>query len=48
MKEENFRRIATVKAFEVVEKRLQELNAKLIEVEREKKSANAALEGVER
>ena len=48
MKEEKFRRIAIVKAIEVVEKRLQELNAKLIEVEREKKSANAALEGVER
>ena len=48
MKEEKFRRIATVKAFEVVEKRLEELNAKLTEAEREKKSANAALEGVER
>ena len=48
MKDEEGRRVSVIEAFNVVEKRVKELNAKLIEAEREKKSAKAALEGVER
>ena len=48
MKDEESRQIAAIEAFNVVEKRVKELNAKLTEVEREKKSVEVALEGVER
>ena len=48
MKDEEGRWIVAVKAFNMVEKRVKELNAKLIEAEREKKSTEAALEGAER
>ena len=48
MKDEEGRQIAVVEAFNVAEKRVKELNAKLTEAEREKKSAEPALEGVER
>ena len=48
MKEEEFRCVAVVKAFELVEKKSQELNAKLAEAERDKKSTEAALDGVKR
>ena len=44
MKEEGGRHIVVVDAFNVVEKRVQELKNKLVEVERGKKSAEAALE----
>ena len=45
MKDEEARCIATVEAFRVVDKKSQELTTKLIEVERDKKSAEAALNG---
>lgn len=48
MKDEKVRRIVVVDAFKVVEKKIQELNTKLTEVDREKKSAEAALQGVEK
>ena len=47
-KDEEGRQVAVVEAFNVAEKRVKELNAELIEAEREKKSAKAALEGTER
>ena len=43
MKEEERRRIAAVEAFSLVKKRIQELNMKLIEADRERKSVEAAL-----
>ena len=48
--EEEERKIITVDAFQVAEKRNQDMKAKLIEVEREreKKSAAAAMDNVER
>ena len=39
MKEEEGRRTAAVKAFELIENKSQELTAKLVEVDRDKKSA---------
>ena len=48
MKDEESRRIVVVEAFNVVEKRVKELNTKLTEAEREKKSVEAALERAER
>ncbi|KAL0016172.1 hypothetical protein SO802_003241 [Lithocarpus litseifolius] len=48
MKEEEGRRITAMDAFNVVEKRIQELNNKLIEADQDKKSTEAALEGAER
>ena len=48
MKEEGGRHIATVDAFNVAEKRVQEQKNKLAEAKRDKKSAEASLEGVER
>ena len=48
MKDEEGRQVAVVEAFNVAEKRVKELNAKLIEAEREKKRAEAALERMER
>ena len=47
MKEEEGRRIVA-NAFNVAEKKVQELKNKLAEAERDKKSVEAALEGVER
>ena len=47
MKEEKGRRIATVDAFHVAEKSIQDLKSKLTEEERERKSAAAALKNVE-
>ena len=48
MNEEEGRCIAAVDAFNVAEKRIQELKNKLAKAERDKKSVEAALEGVER
>ena len=48
MKGEEGRHIAAVEAFNVAEKRIQELNAKLTKADRDKKRAEVALEGVER
>ena len=48
MKEEEGRRNAAVEAFGVAEKRNQELKKKLLEVEKEKKYAAAALESAEK
>ena len=47
-KEDEGRRIAVVEAFQVVEKSNQDLKAKLIEAERERKSAAATLDNVKR
>lgn len=43
MKDEEGRRIATLDAFNVAEKQIQELNKKLTEVNRDKKSTKVAL-----
>ena len=48
MKEEEGRRIIAVDAFNVADKRIQELTTKLNEANRAKKSVKAALQGVER
>ena len=48
LKEEEGQHIATMETFTLVEQRVKDLNAKLIEAIREKKSAEAALEGAER
>ena len=48
MKEEEGRCNATVKAFNVAEKRINEMKNKMAEVERDKKSAKAALDSAER
>ena len=48
MKDKECRRVATVEAFKVAEKRLKESDANLTEVERGRKSAEVALDGVER
>ena len=48
MKEEEGRRIAAVEAFHVAEKSNQELKSKLIEAEKDKKSAEAALDSAKR
>ena len=48
MKKEEGRRIAAVDAFNVAEKRIQELKNKLAEAKRDKKSDKAALEKAER
>ena len=48
MKEEKGRCIAAMDAFNVTEKRIQELNNKLIEADRDKNSIEATLEGVEK
>ena len=48
MKEEEGRRIAAVDAFHVAEKCNQELKSRLQEEDRERKSAAAALDSVER
>ena len=48
MKEEDGGCTAVVKAFELAEKKSQELTAKLIEIDRDKKSAEATLDMAER
>ena len=48
MKEEERRRNATVEAFNLAEKRISEMKNKLFKVERDKKSAEAALDKAER
>ena len=48
MKDEDGRHIAVVDAFNVAEKRIQELKNKLIEAYGDKKSVEVALQGVER
>lgn len=48
MKEEKAKCIATMEAFRVVEKKSQQLTTKLTEAERDKRSAEAILDGVER
>ena len=48
IKEEEGRQIATVEAFSLAKKRIQEINTKLIKVDRDNKSAEAALQGTER
>ena len=48
MKDEEGRCIAAVEAFNMAEKRVKEMNAKLIEAKKEKKSIEVALEGAER
>lgn len=48
MKDEEARRIATVDAFKVAEMKIQELNTKITEADRGKKSTEAALQGVEK
>ena len=48
MKEVEGRRIAAVEAFTLAKQRIKDFNTKLIEANRDKKSAKAALEGAER
>ena len=48
MKEEEGRHIAAMDAFNVAEKRLQELTTKLNKVDRDKKSTEAALQEAKR
>ena len=48
MKEEEGKRIATMDAFHMDEKSVQDLKAKLTEEERERKSTAVALDNVER
>ena len=48
MNDKKGRQIATVEAFNMVKKRVKELNAKLIEAKKEKKSTEATLERAER
>ena len=48
MKDEDGRHIVIVDAFNVAEKRIQKLKNKLIEADIDKKSAEVALQGVER
>ena len=48
MKEEEGRCIVVVDAFNMAEKRLQELTTKLNKTDRDKKSAEAALQGAKR
>ena len=48
MKEKEGRRIAVVDTFNVADKRIQELTTKLNEVDKDKKIAEAALQGVEK
>jgi len=48
MKEEKAKRIATVEAFKVVDKKSQKLITKLIKAERDRKSVEATLDGAEK
>ena len=47
MKEEEGRRNAAVKAFNVAEKRINEMKSKMFKVERDKKSTEADLDNAE-
>ena len=48
MKKEEGRRNATVKAFNMAEKRINEMKNKMAEVERDKKSAEATLDNAKK
>ena len=48
MKEKEGRSNAAVEAFNLVEKRINDMNNKLFEVEKDKRSAEAALDSAER
>ena len=48
MKEEEGRRNATVEAFNVAKKRINEMKRKMFEVEQDKKNAKVALDNTER
>ena len=48
MKKEEGRRNATVKAFNMAEKRINEMKRKMAEVERDKKSVEAALDNAKK
>ena len=48
MKAKEGRRVATAKAFELAEKKSEDLNAKLVEADQNKKSVKATLDVVER
>ena len=48
MKEEEGQHIATMEAFTLAEQRIKDLNTKLTEANKERKSAETTLEGVER
>ena len=48
MKEEEGRHVVVMKAFKIAKRKSQDLNAKLLEVEQDKKSAEATLDVVER
>ena len=48
MKEEEGRSNAAVEAFNLVEKRINDMNNKLFEVEKDKRRAEAALDSAER
>ena len=48
MKKEEGRRNATVKAFNMAEKRINEMKSKMAEVERDKKSAEATLDNAKK
>ena len=48
MKDEEVKCIVAVEAFRVVDKKSQEITTKLTEVEKDKKSAEAALDGAEK
>ena len=48
MKDEEARRIAAMESLRVADKKSQKLTTKLTEVERDKRSAEAALDGAEK
>ena len=48
MKDEEVKRIVAVEAFRVADKKSQEITTKLTGVERDRKSAKAALDGAEK
>ena len=48
VKDEEARCIAAMESFKVADKKSQELTTKLIEVERDKRSAEATLDGAEK
>ena len=48
MKKEEGRHVVVVEVFNMAEKRVQKLKEKLTEAKRDKKTVEAALEGVER
>lgn len=48
LKENEGQRIAAIESFTLVDQRIKDLNTKLTEANRDKKSVEATLEGVER